>query len=225
MSGPASSQSQLIPFVDVNSFVIDNEKLEKEAQVVIDRWENRWKTVEPKARVRTYCPNCKTDYSDAPFRLRTWCSRCINSLDHARDSYMRGFFAYECRKKRELNADDMIELWHKQKGRCALTGLPLTHTRLSSHRFRCLTNALPHRLNTLETRFVPQNAHLICTLIFMCQRNQLSTELLLWICRLVVQHHQPQKLPAASDAIFDSHFHDIMEIWSMSLQTKQTKRR
>lgn len=83
-----------------------------------------------------------------------YCKGCRNLRDKARNSRLDGFMknsaktaANNARKRNlewKLTVADLMEMWNQQEGRCALTGIQLTHRHGSG---RILTNASIDRID------------------------------------------------------------------------------
>lgn len=111
------------------------------------------------------CSHCKNlkDFKCFPLNSKknngfdSWCKECRKQSKCTRCSTIDGFlndmgrWRKGCRYQRkfdiqyELTFEQKKELWDKQKGLCALTGLPMTHSRGNG---RIQTNASIDRIDS-----------------------------------------------------------------------------
>lgn len=66
----------------------------------------------------------------------------------------------------EVDSDYLIELYNKQQGKCALTGLNMTHESYASHdnRIKNIHNISPDRINS-NIGYIKGNIQLVCSII------------------------------------------------------------
>ena len=84
----------------------------------------------------------------------------------------------------QLTVEAVLEIWERQDGKCALTGVPMTHI---NGQGRVMTNASIDRIDT-ERGYEVGNIRLVCTAINYMRNAMDDDELIKW-CRAVVAHH------------------------------------
>lgn len=93
-----------------------------------------------------------------------------------------------------LTSDDLVEMWAAQDGRCAISGMPLTHHRRgsgdSAMAGNSLTNGSIDRINP-RGDYVIDNVHLVCSGVNLMRRGLELDEFLTW-CRQVADHQSRQ---------------------------------
>ena len=117
------------------------------------------------------------------------CRTCVQ--DNNRRTYSSSYQQYlmrvgyslkHARKKQgfdwELESEDLIDLWQRQKGRCALTNVIMTHHRDGggSKAF----NASVDRINP-EVGYLKENLQLVCYAVNMLKGSLAPDEFFFWI--------------------------------------------
>lgn len=86
-----------------------------------------------------------------------------------------------------LSLDDLKEMWRDQDGRCAVSGMPLTHHRRGGAE-RSTTNASLDRIDP-RGDYTADNTHLVCAGVNLMRRHLELDEFLVW-CRQIADHHR-----------------------------------
>lgn len=138
------------------------------------------------------CRSCNREQDVSAFRKgRTVCLACKQKIDRTRisasyESYLRNLYSHSMssvkkgRRGKEIvwdiTPEDVIRLWEKQDGRCALSGVYLTHHKDGSgykdH------NASIDRISG-EEGYTYQNTQLVCFRINL-MKHTLSEDLFYW---------------------------------------------
>lgn len=84
-----------------------------------------------------------------------------------------------------LTKEDLLAMWAEQDGRCAISGMPLTHHRRGGED-RSLSNASLDRVNP-RGQYSQENTHLVCAGVNLMRRHLELDEFLSW-CRQVADH-------------------------------------
>ncbi len=90
---------------------------------------------------------------------------------------------------RKLGGSCLRELWEKQQGRCAITGVQMTHTRGAG---RVMTNASLDRIDS-RSGYEPGNLQLVCFIVNVMKQELALDEFIQW-CRKVVTHASAQQI-------------------------------
>jgi hypothetical protein len=88
-------------------------------------------------------------------------------------------------ERRDLTTGDVIAVWRRQRGRCALTGVLMTHAVGSG---ACNTNLSIDRIDPLKG-YTADNIQLTCAIANWMRREMSIGQYLDW-CSLVVAHHR-----------------------------------
>ena len=84
----------------------------------------------------------------------------------------------------ELTRDDLMALYHKQDGKCAITGETMT---FHAGRGRSLTNCSLDRVDPLGA-YTKDNVQLVCHVVNIMKHNLMESEFIHW-CKLVAARH------------------------------------
>lgn len=95
-----------------------------------------------------------------------------------------------------LTFDDLHAMWLAQDGRCAVSGMPLTHHRRGGDQ-RSLTNASLDRINP-RGEYAADNTHLVCAVVNLMRRHLELDEFISW-CRQVADHNRVGWAAASMD--------------------------
>lgn len=87
----------------------------------------------------------------------------------------------------ELSFDDIKDKWEKNKGKCLVTGIQMTHHRDGSGK-RISTNVSIDRINNKEG-YINSNVRLVCWGVNLMKHSMSDIELMRWVRRI----HDGQK--------------------------------
>jgi hypothetical protein len=85
----------------------------------------------------------------------------------------------------KLHINDLIDMWHQQKGRCALTGVRMSHTQSHAIPDAAARNVSLDRIDP-SGGYVPENLQLVCVVANTMKWNCTNEEFIHW-CRHVVR--------------------------------------
>jgi hypothetical protein len=85
-----------------------------------------------------------------------------------------------------LTLEDVMQLWAEQDGRCALSGMPLTHHRRGAGSFSSPSNASLDRVAPTGP-YSAENVQLVCIGVNLMRRKMELDEFVSW-CRQVADH-------------------------------------
>lgn len=85
----------------------------------------------------------------------------------------------------KLHVNDIIDMWHKQKGKCALTGIPMSHSLSFTIPDAMLRNASLDRIDPAGG-YVPDNLQLVCVAANTMKWQHTNDAFIQW-CRQVVR--------------------------------------
>lgn len=139
------------------------------------------------------CVSCKRQLEVTKFREgRNVCMSCKSHQHGARvsesyENYLRNLFthsrsAVKCGKRTkpdlewDITADDLVELWEQQKGRCAISGVYLTHHKDGSGA-KDFNASIDRKSN--EKGYTINNIHLVCYRINI-MKHTLSEDMFYW---------------------------------------------
>ena len=126
-----------------------------------------------------------------------WCAVCKYHRLCQRRSTLTGYFTTSLQliKRRDPTTDltlaDLLALWRRQRGRCAFTDIPMTHSYHNPLKFieHSFTNASVDRLDSTRGYTLP-NVHLICQRVNLMKSN-LPNRLFVWTCARVAANTRP----------------------------------
>lgn len=84
-----------------------------------------------------------------------------------------------------LTSEDLVEIWNRQQGKCAVSGLNLTHHR-GAHGKKMPLNASIDRINNSE-HYIPGNVQLVCYQVNV-MRHTLDVGEFEWWIRTIYEH-------------------------------------
>ena len=132
---------------------------------------------------RTTCKNCTNEirkqsslkWPDTESLIRCLNSRLLGAKDRARKQNI----------KFDLTLDFLLELWKKQNGKCALSGLPMTYISLKG---RIPTNVSLDKIDR-NLGYIKDNVQLVC---MACNqmKSDLSEDLLYLFCKQIVLKYE-----------------------------------
>lgn len=85
----------------------------------------------------------------------------------------------------KLHINDLIDMWHRQKGRCALTGVRMSHTQSHAIPDAATRNVSLDRIDP-SGGYVPENLQLVCVVANTMKWNCTNQDFIQW-CRQVVR--------------------------------------
>ena len=151
------------------------------------------------------CARCNTECAKTNFyphkhtkdKLNSWCKQCSNvATSVSRKKEPKTVFNYLKRKmwaiKREaklrgigfeITIDDVIELYGKQKGLCALSGEQLTWI-YGNNQGQVLTNLSVDRIDS-ALDYTKDNIQLVCYIVNSMKNILTKDELLLWCNKII----------------------------------------
>ena len=106
-----------------------------------------------------------------------------------RAASQEGFFKQLIRtnsKRNGLTTELLIEIFERQQGRCAISGIEMTKVVGQGH---VLTNVSIDRIDSAK-EYLPGNVQLVCHIVNLMKHNMATAELVAW-CNNIV-HHQEQ---------------------------------
>lgn len=132
---------------------------------------------------------CRTKHGEASAKKNAYAK--INSSPERYLSYKYNCIAVVANSKRRkwlsglqftIKANDLIDLWNKQNGKCALTGFPMTYSVRKGYQ---LFNASVDRIDN-AVGYEPQNIRLTCRFANQMKFKLSDQELLTW-CKAIIQ--------------------------------------
>jgi len=148
------------------------------------------------AQTDRYCSGCKTSKIKTQFKTQNLCNSCYHIRRTAKSGadllhfFRKGISKLKSTRTKQgvsfhLTAEDCIELWEKQGGKCALSGVYMTHTP-NGDPFTS-KNTSVDRLDHTKG-YYPQNVQLVCSAVNML-RGSLSQEDFTWWVINIYKHH------------------------------------
>lgn len=157
----------------------------------------------PRLRMCSLCKQTKPNHdfnrskkTQRGSRYDYYCKICRDSVRLKSRSRLPNFVRmmhFElCKKARkrhcevEITAEDVMQKWKVQKGLCALSGTPMTHS-TSSRQVNCsLTNTNIDRVDP-SGPYTPDNVQLVCGYVQQCKQDA-NNEDFLRMCRACAAH-------------------------------------
>ena len=148
------------------------------------------------------CSTCKQDLLETDFQIlkngkrKRQCLSCnstrfYQTINDSPKTYLSRLCSTSRGKvlKREgipftIDPEHLIELWEKQEGRCALSGVYMTHHRDGSGR-KDLNASLDRLIGSKG--YVPGNVQLVCHRVNI-MRHTLSVDMLYWWVKTINDH-------------------------------------
>lgn len=143
-----------------------------------------------------YCKGCKSNKPKLQFKTQTVCHQCYHIRRSAKSGadllhfFRKGISKLKSTRTKQgieflLNAEDVMELWEQQEGKCALSGVYMTHAPAADP--FTSKNASVDRLDHTKG-YYPQNVQLVCSAVNML-RGSLSQEDFTWWVINIYKHH------------------------------------
>lgn len=136
------------------------------------------------SKLETRCKQCSRERTNArksrsvEAALKSLCTANRSSNRSARSKRRRGLV-------HEITPEYLIELWYRQHGMCAVTGVPMTH--IYGHG-NVMTNASLDRIDN-RIGYTNDNVRLVCFAVNVMRNSMTDDELYEW-CRLIVERRE-----------------------------------
>lgn len=139
---------------------------------------------------RLVCRPCRADYmrnKNIIFREQFGVSYHTFAKGLCAENFIRDLHrvakrrAYDKRRQFELSFDFLLDLWTKQEGKCALSGVPMTFI---VGKKKVPTNITIDRINS-SVGYIPGNVHLVCYIANIMKNVLTMEEFYLWCSRIV----------------------------------------
>lgn len=154
-------------FLDPESFSIDNSRSEL-------RVRNQYRYICKKCEQQRAI-NHRNSLSDSDKLIRLLRERLLHAKNRAKSKNM--YF--------DLTKEFILDLWDKQKGKCALTGLDMTYDRYTG---RTYTNVSIDRIDT-NKGYTKDNVQLVCMAANQ-SKSDLTDEQLYQVCKGIVDKYE-----------------------------------
>lgn len=143
-----------------------------------------------------YCTGCKTNKIKGEFKTQNLCHSCYHIRRSARSAadllhfFRKGISKLKSTRRKQgvefvLTAEDCMDIWEIQEGKCALSGVYMTHS--PSAEIFTSKNVSIDRLDH-NKGYYPQNVQLVCSAVNML-RGSLSQEDFTWWVLNIYKHH------------------------------------
>lgn len=146
------------------------------------------------------CTKCSIDkpFGDFPFHKKTydgfdsWCKQCRRDyryeLNQSLDSHLRQKLSSinEDRRKifSDLTLDQLVELWNKQDGKCAISGVEMSYKR--NKRQHNMSNCSIDRIDSSGV-YTINNIQLVCWIVNRMKGENTTEELIKW-CNYIINN-------------------------------------
>ncbi len=148
---------------------------------------------------RKLCKRCGIGLELSAFRKnRAVCRSCELQTTRDRDSGREGWFRRVLKSSKDnakykgvlndLTIDDIRDVFERQKGKCAVTGLPMT-TEASTHYNPRWTNVSLDRCN-VDVGYTRQNIIMVCWSVNRMRHRMSYGDLRFW-CQLILDGTDP----------------------------------
>lgn len=170
------------------------------------------------------CPRCKNTLPIACYNsdsqafdgLNTYCKDCRKEAYNEKANTLEGFISilfkdlvYRAKYKKltvGITRDDILELYKKQDGKCALTGAQMTYSRtLGSGRWNNSSkNISVDRINS-RGNYTLDNIQLVCSLANTIKWDSDQDDFF-EMCKMITEHHYGVKIRQPVEMIFHDRF-------------------
>ena len=99
------------------------------------------------------------------------------------ENFMRHLIVYKKRRE-HLTLDDVVNLYCKQKGLCAISGVEMTYNQFGG---KCPTNISIDRIDSSKG-YELENVQLVCSLVNTMKMQYSTEELIKW-CKQIVNYN------------------------------------
>ena len=148
------------------------------------------------------CTKCNIDkpFGDFPFHKKTydgfdsWCKECRRAYRHeckqSLDSHFRARLSSIRDDRRKIYSDltleQLIELWNRQVGKCAISGVEMSYQR--NKRQHNMRNCSIDRIDSSKG-YTIDNVQLVCWIVNRMKGEQSTEELIKW-CNHILKMHE-----------------------------------
>lgn len=148
------------------------------------------------------CSKCSVDkpFGDYPIHKKTydgfdsWCKECRRNYLHEYNQSLDAFFRKKLdtirddRRKifSDLTIEQLVNLWNKQEGKCAISGVEMSHQRVK--RQHNMTNCSVDRIDSSK-EYTINNVQLVCWTVNRMKGETSLEELLKW-CKQIVKNNE-----------------------------------
>jgi hypothetical protein len=174
---------------------------------------------------RNFCPRCQTEKDVSEFSgdkssksgLQTYCKLCHAKITSIRECTLDGFIniiyrelKYNARNRNKefrITKDDIKELYEKQQGNCAVSGVKMTHIRNTGDgRCKNPRNISVDRIDSSKG-YTKDNIQLICSAANTIKWD-LDQEEFFAICELITNYQHSKKMSSNVELIFHDYIPD-----------------
>jgi hypothetical protein len=148
------------------------------------------------------CSRCCVDkpFGDFPHHKKTydgfdsWCKQCRRDyryeVNQTLDAHMRARLSSIMEDRRKIYTDltlsQLIELWNKQDGKCAISGVPMTYQRIK--RQHNMYNCSVDRIDSSKN-YTIDNVQLVCWIVNRMKGENTTEELIKW-CKYIIENNK-----------------------------------
>lgn len=146
------------------------------------------------------CTKCCIDkpFGDFPFHKKTydgfdsWCKQCRKEyryeLKQTLDAYLRSRLSSIKEDRRKIFSDltiqQLVDLWNKQNGKCAISGRNMSHQR--NKRQHNMSNCSVDRIDSTGV-YTINNVQLVCWIVNRMKGENTTEELIDW-CNSIINY-------------------------------------
>jgi hypothetical protein len=148
------------------------------------------------------CTKCMIDkpFGDFPFHKKTydgfdsWCKECRRAYRYesrqSLDSHLRARLNSIRDDRRGIHADltleQLVELWNKQEGKCAISGVEMSYQR--NKRQHNMNNCSVDRIDS-SGDYTINNSQLVCWIVNRMKGENTTEELIKW-CKHIIENQK-----------------------------------